>query len=82
MYLSLPLPDKRTRSFEVTVVRVDGSKAPTCYSVAVPIAGKLFTSHDHMLYCCACMHLINATQGHAVKAVTHHWTIQHSCYHP
>ncbi|KAL3142431.1 hypothetical protein ABBQ38_002762 [Trebouxia sp. C0009 RCD-2024] len=39
MYLSLPLPDKRTRSFEVTVVHVDGSKAPTRYSVAVPIAG-------------------------------------------
>ena len=40
MYLSLPLPDKRTRNFEVTVVHVDGSKAPTRYSVAVPIAGK------------------------------------------
>ena len=40
MYLSLPLLDKRTRNFEVTVVHVDGSKAPTRYSVAVPIAGK------------------------------------------
>ncbi|DBA81599.1 hypothetical protein WJX77_011258 [Trebouxia sp. C0004] len=41
MYLSLPLPDRRTRSFEVTVVHVDGSKAPTCYTVAAPITGKV-----------------------------------------
>ncbi|KAL0051320.1 hypothetical protein WJX82_005625 [Trebouxia sp. C0006] len=41
MYLSLPLPDRRTRSFEVTVVHVDGSKAPTRYTVAAPITGKV-----------------------------------------
>lgn len=42
MYLSLPLPDRRTRSFEVTVVHVDGSKAPTRYTVAAPITGGFF----------------------------------------
>ena len=47
MYLSLPLPDKRTRSFEVTVVHVDGSKLPTRYSVAVPIAGKVLMLPHH-----------------------------------
>ena len=39
MYLSLPLPDRRQRHFEVTVVHVDGSKPPTRYSVAVGITG-------------------------------------------
>ena len=76
MYLSLPLPDKRTRSFEVTVVHVDGTKAPTRYSVAVPIAGKLSTCYDCMcavlLSFCACMHGIHATQQHVVGAFMHH----------
>ena len=45
MYLSLPLPDRRTRSFEVTVVHVNGSKAPTRYTVAAPITGGFFRHH-------------------------------------
>ena len=40
MYLSLPLPDKRTRNFEVTVVHVDGCKVPTRYCVTVPVTGQ------------------------------------------
>ena len=45
MYLSLPLPDRRTRSFEVTVVHVDGTKAPTRYTVAAPITGDFIRHH-------------------------------------
>ena len=40
MYLSLPLPDRRQRHFEVTVVHLDGSKPPTRYSVGVSITGQ------------------------------------------
>lgn len=40
MYLSLPLPDRRQRHFEVTVVHVDGSKPPTRYSVAANTTGQ------------------------------------------
>ncbi len=40
MYLTLPLPDNRVRTFQATVVHVDGSAGPMKFCVQVPWAGK------------------------------------------
>ena len=39
MYLTLPLPDNRVRTFQLTVMHVDGSAGPMKYCVRVPWAG-------------------------------------------
>ena len=40
MYLTLPLPDNRVRTFQATVVHVDGSAGPMKFCVQVPWAGE------------------------------------------
>lgn len=41
MYLTLPLPMDKTRTAEVNIVHVDGSKAPALHAVDVPKAGSI-----------------------------------------
>ena len=41
MYLTLPLPMDKTRTAEVNIVHVDGSKAPALHAVDVPKAGSV-----------------------------------------
>ena len=60
MYLSLPLPDRRTRSFQVTVVHVDGSQAPTRYTVTAPITGQFIR---HLAFLCLPFKLINTSSN-------------------
>ena len=40
MYLLLPLADKRTHNFQMTVLHVGSSKVPTQYCVTLPNTGQ------------------------------------------
>ena len=66
MYLTLPLPMEKTRTAEVNIVHVDGSKPPALHAVDVPKAGSvgdLYAALAQVWSCCCVAQTVVQSAG-------------------